>query len=103
MILNYSPVVNVCCCHSGSRKDTRLWKDLEKQLAPLIHSQQMTLWHSGDIKAGQAPRQEIKLHIASADVILLLISSDFFFRGGITHGLEVIALSSHSWMDARMR
>ena len=99
MILNYSPVVNVCCCHSGSRKDTRLWKDLEKQLAPLIRSQQMTLWHSGDIKAGQVPRQEIKLHIASADVILLLISSDFLSS---TFGREQMGLALYQFYQQQI-
>jgi TIR domain len=77
MTLNYSLVVNVCCCHSCSHKDVRLWKELEKQLAPLVYSQQIILWNPGDIRAGQTRKQEIEFRVASADVVLLLISADF--------------------------
>lgn len=53
MTLNYSLAANVCCCHSSSQKDTQLWKELKKQLAPLVHSRQITLWDSGKINVGQ--------------------------------------------------
>jgi TIR domain len=69
---------NICCCHSRSKKDTKLCRDLVKQFFPLLQSKMITLWHPEDIKAGELVEQKTIIQIYTADIILLLISPDFF-------------------------
>ena len=70
--------VYICCCHSYSHQDTRMCKELEKQLANLINSQQVILWHPQKIRPGEVYAQETAFQIATADIVLLLLSPDFF-------------------------
>jgi TIR domain len=50
---------------------------LDAHLAGLQHDQVLEPWHSREINAGADWNQEIRQHLDEADVILLLISSDF--------------------------
>src|SRR5712692_8907637 len=57
--------------------DEGVRNQLEKHLSALKHQGLIETWHDRRITAGQAFDQEIDAHLESADVILLLISSDF--------------------------
>lgn len=70
--------ISICCCHSDSREDIKYRGFLEKHLSLLIHTQQVTLWHSGKIQPGNVREQVTAFQIAAADVILFLLSADFF-------------------------
>jgi hypothetical protein len=70
--------ISICCCHSDAREDIRYRDYLEKHLSLLIRTRQITLWHPGKIQPGDVREQLTAFQIATADVILLLLSADFF-------------------------
>lgn len=81
---------NLCCLHSDCRKDTRLYHELEMQLRSLELSQQITLWHPRDLQVGQFCKKEIAFHISTADISLLLLSSDFLASSLYEEYIEVV-------------
>jgi hypothetical protein len=62
---------------SYSHKDEPLRDELEKHLAMLKREGAITAWHDRGIKAGEHIDAAIDKHLEQADVILLLVSSDF--------------------------
>jgi hypothetical protein len=60
-------------CHA----DENLRDQLEKHLSALKHQGVIETWHDRRIPAGQILSAEIDAHLESADIILLLVSSDF--------------------------
>lgn len=59
-----------------SRKDNSYLQALKNHLAPLEKKGNIKIWYDGDITAGQKWESHIKHNLATADIILLLISSD---------------------------
>jgi hypothetical protein len=55
-----------------------MYRELEKQLANLIRSQQVILWHPEKIRPREVYELETAFQIATADIVLLLLSPDFF-------------------------
>ena len=64
--------------YSYSQKDERLFKELEIHLKQLEDQGHIAGWHSCLISPGTDWRSKIRAHIHSADIILLLVSADFF-------------------------
>ena len=62
---------------SYSHKDEQLRDELEKHLASLKHRGLIESWHDRRIGAGEEWELSINSHLHDADVILLLVSSDF--------------------------
>jgi TIR domain len=62
---------------SYSHADEALRDQLEKHLAALKHQGLISTWHDRRILAGQVFGEEIDEHLKSADVVLLLVTSDF--------------------------
>ncbi|MFZ1873177.1 MAG: toll/interleukin-1 receptor domain-containing protein [Chania sp.] len=62
---------------SYSHADEALRNELEKHLSPLKRMGKITTWHDRRIVPGQEFEHQIDLYFSQADVILLLISSDF--------------------------
>jgi hypothetical protein len=62
---------------SYSHADENLRDQLEKHLSALQHQCVIQVWHDRRIPAGHVLDAEIDSHLESADVILLLVSSDF--------------------------
>ncbi len=62
---------------SYSHKDEELRDELSKHLAMLMRQRVITAWHDRRIGAGKEWEKEIDGHLNTADIILLLISSDF--------------------------
>jgi hypothetical protein len=62
---------------SYSHADEGLRDQLEKHLSSLKHQGLISTWHDRRILPGQVFGDEIDEHLANADVILLLVSSDF--------------------------
>ena len=67
--------IEIFCCYA--REDQDLMKSLRKHLMPLQRRGLITIWSDTDIDAGTAWEEEIKKHLDSAQIILLLISPDF--------------------------
>ncbi len=62
---------------SYSHKDEELRDELDKHLSILKHRGLISTWHDRRIEAGEEWKGEIDEHLNSAQIILLLISSDF--------------------------
>src|SRR5712692_5360326 len=67
--------IEILCCYA--REDQDLMKNLRKHLMPLQRRGLITIWSDTDIDAGDAWEEEIKKHLDTAHIILLLISPDF--------------------------
>ena len=63
--------------YSYSHKDEDLREELVKHLAILKRQGVLEAWHDRDIDAGAEWANEIDEHLNEAQIILLLISSDF--------------------------
>lgn len=62
---------------SYSHKDEKLRDELEKHLSILKRQGVLDVWHDRRIDVGSNINNEINIHLRNADVILLLVSSDF--------------------------
>ncbi|EAQ6496721.1 toll/interleukin-1 receptor domain-containing protein [Salmonella enterica] len=62
---------------SYSHADEALRNELEKHLSPLKRTGKITTWHDRRIVPGQEFERQIDHYFSQADIILLLISSDF--------------------------
>lgn len=67
--------VKIFFCYA--HEDEFLLNKLKTHLKPLQRQGLIDIWHDRDINAGLEWESEINKHLASADIILLLISPDF--------------------------
>lgn len=87
---------------SYSHKDEALRNELEKHLTALKHQGIVEMWHDRRIGAGQEFDQEISENLEKADIILLLVSSDFI-SSPYCYGIEMTrALERHKNGEARV-
>src|ERR687885_617470 len=63
---------------SYSHRDEAMRRALEKHLSLLWQQEHIVLWHDRKIEPGQEWVPAIDQHLAEAELILLLISADFF-------------------------
>ncbi len=64
---------------SYSHKDIAYRKEFESRLKPLLRQQKIKdIWHDHEITAGQNWDKEIEHNLKTADIIVLLISDDFW-------------------------
>ncbi|MCS6192057.1 DnaB-like helicase C-terminal domain-containing protein [Shewanella baltica] len=86
---------SVSIFYSYSHKDEKLRDDLETHLSLLLRKGLISSWHDRCISAGQEWATEIDNNIRSADIILLLVSSDFI-ASEYCYGKELaIAIDNH--------
>lgn len=69
--------IKIFYCYAHEDKVFR--DDLEKHLSPLKRLGQIAEWHDREILPGGEWRHEIDTHLDMADVILLLVSPNFFY------------------------
>jgi hypothetical protein len=96
-----NPIEILYCC-SDSNKDQQLRQELEKHLSILKWEGVITSWHKGLIGAGTEWKSEIDRRLQTADIILLLISSDFIASD---HNWNVVvqqAMERHKTRTARV-
>jgi hypothetical protein len=68
-------ICKIVCFYAS--EDKNLLKKLKAHLRPLEQQHLIKIWCSCDISAGADREQEVKTHVHTAHVILLLISSAF--------------------------
>jgi hypothetical protein len=87
---------------SYSHKDEAMCDELNAHLAALKHQSVIKNWTDRRITAGDGWRYEIEKHLDSADLILLLVSSDFI-NSDFCYLIETSrALLRHESGDARV-
>jgi TIR domain len=67
--------IEIFCCYA--RQDKSLLDRLKKHLVPLQRQGLITIWNDADISPGTDWKKEIKKHLNTAQIILLLVSPDF--------------------------
>src|SRR5947209_19761168 len=67
--------VEIFCCYA--HKDRKLLNKLKTYLIPLQRQGSITIWNDTDISPGTNWEEEIKKHLDTAHIILLLISPSF--------------------------
>lgn len=83
-----------------SREDAELRSSLDNHLSGLKRREYINTWHDGQIVAGTEWENEIEDHLSTADIILLLISSDFI-ASDYCYDIEMRkAISRHEIGDA---
>lgn len=88
--------------YSYAHEDEKLRDELEKHLANLKRQGVITGWYDRDISAGKEWESEIKNHLDSASVILLLVSPDFM-NSNYCNDVEVKhAMERHDAGEARV-
>ena len=88
--------------YSYSHKDEDLRLKLETHLAALRRGGLIAEWHDRKLEPGDAWKDEIDRHLTSADIVLLLVSSDFI-ASDYCWGEEMTkALARHGRGEARV-
>lgn len=88
--------------YSYSHKDEALREKLETFLKTLQRQGYISEWHDRRITAGQEWSQEIDEHLRTAEIILLLISSDFIASDYCYETELEIAMQMHERKQARV-
>ena len=83
--------INIFCFYA--QKDSSLLEQLKLRLVPLQRQGLITFWSEADISPGAHKDKEIKKHLNSAHIIILLISpnfiaSDYCYDVEMKHALE---------------
>lgn len=87
---------------SYSRKDERLLNELKTHLSPLRRQKLIESWDDRDIEAGDDWREKINENLERADIIILLISSDFINSDYCIEKEMKLALARHEKKEARV-
>ncbi|WP_437940360.1 toll/interleukin-1 receptor domain-containing protein [Sorangium sp. So ce341] len=83
-----APKLRILVRHSSSANDRYLVEELLGHLRPLQRSAGIDVWSDEQIRAGAETRREIDRAVDQADVVLLLLSADFFASDGLVE-LEI--------------
>ncbi len=67
--------IEIFCCYA--REDQSLLNELRTHLLPLQRRGLINVWNDTDISPGREREEEIKKHLHTAQIILLLVSPDF--------------------------
>ena len=100
--MSSQPINPIEVFYSYAHEDEKLRDDLKKHLANLKRQGIITDWYDRDISAGEEWDDEIKKHLDSASVILLLISPDFMSSDYISTVEVKRAMERHDARDARV-
>ncbi|MBE9034771.1 toll/interleukin-1 receptor domain-containing protein [aff. Roholtiella sp. LEGE 12411] len=95
-------LVKVFYCCSDSVQDEQMRQKLENHLKDLERQRVITKWHRGMISPGREWEVEIDTQLKTADIILVLISSDFM---ACDYHWEVVikqAMQRHRTRQARV-
>ena len=87
---------------SYSHKDKNLKEQLERHLATLKSLGEVALWHDQEVEAGTEWEPQIKAALEEADILLLLVSSDFISSEYINNIELKAALKRHYAGTARV-
>jgi len=87
---------------SYAHEDEDMKNELDKALIMLKRSDKISVWQDRELLAGQEWDKGIKDELASADIILLLISVDFNNSKYIWEKELAVAMERHTNGDARV-
>jgi TIR domain len=92
--------VEIFICYA--RKDRAFLDELQRHLTLLQRQGHILVWHDGDISAGKEWEREIKKYLDTAQIILLLISSNFMASDYCYRKEMKWAMQRHEHGEARV-
>ena len=92
--------ISVFC--SYSHKDAELRNELADHLVPLERAGLIDVWHDRKIPPGAEWEDAIDWHLASSDIVLLLVSASFIASPFCWHKEMTTALARHARGEARV-
>ena len=95
-------VIKVFFCCSDSDQDEEMRQKLENHLSPLKWEGVSTTWHRRMISPGKDWKSEIDTNLKTADIILVLISSDFTASNYHWNVLAKQAMEQHRAKTSRV-
>ncbi len=102
MTLSQHGTVNVFFSLAAAPRDRRLFDELRKHLSNLKRQGIIDVWHDSMISAGSTLKEIIKARISTADIIVLLLSADFFASEQCTEVEMPWALEQHAQRAAQV-
>lgn len=87
---------------SYSHKDERLLSELKTHLSPLLRQNLIEAWDDREIRAGEDFSEKINENLERADIIILLVSSDFIASDYCYEREMARALERHEKKEARV-
>jgi hypothetical protein len=100
MVSEPMPAISLFYCYAYA--DKALCEELDKCLVTLKFSGQIKSWYDGMISPEGKWEQEIKHHLSTAQIILLLVSPDFMTSYSRYEKELKLALKRHEAGDARV-
>jgi hypothetical protein len=94
--------IKILYCCSNAEKDQKLRDELEKHLKILQGEGVIETWHPGMIRAGHEVEGEFYKQLATADIIMPLISSDFIASYDNWNVVAKLAMERHVTGQARI-
>lgn len=94
--------IDLLYCCSDSQRDEDLRKGLEKHLSLMKRQGVINTWDKGMISAGKEWENEIDTRLNTANIILLLISSDLIYSDYHWEVLVKRAMERHKAREARV-
>ena len=91
--------VEIFCCYA--RKDQSLLNELKMHLIPLQRHGLINMWNETDISPGRDREEEIKKHLHTAQIILLLVSPAFIASDYCSNQMSQ-AMERHEQGEARV-
>src|SRR6266487_5533790 len=92
--------IEIFFCYA--REDEALVNQLKRHLIPLQRQRLIDIWYDRDISAGTEWEEEIKEHLNTAQIILLLVSPDFM-ASKYCYSVEMKrAVERHEHKEARV-
>jgi len=81
--------------YSYAKEDEDLQKELAKHLNPLVQASLIETWHESDMQVGKEWEKEMQDKLMEADIILMLMSSDFLYADRINNVEIPMAIKRH--------
>jgi tetratricopeptide (TPR) repeat protein len=101
-LLPASETINIFFSLAPSPKDRKLFEDLCKHLSSLKQQHLIEVWHESMISAGSNAKEIIRSYMRTADIIVLLMSADFFASEQCIEVEVRYALEQHATRDAQV-
>ncbi len=97
-----SETINIFFSLAPSPEDRKLFEALCKHLSSLKQQHLIEVWHESMISAGSNAKEIIRSYMRTADIIVLLLSADFFASEQCIEVEMQYALEQHATRDARV-
>ncbi len=102
MMLTSPKSLTIYISHAFVPNDRKLCVRLKKSLQSLAHSIPLIIWSRDDLQAGQNMDEQCYIHLTNAELIIFLLSADFFQSDYLYHVEIETALKRYEAGEAKV-